>query len=126
MSKKRAFVRYTKSGKIVPGSLILTNGSYPGGSSTWGEVAVDLCCEQPPVPCPCMSFTLSNSPENQDPVLASYVDCNGVIQTVTLDANGGSQTVCGRSIAQPTESPVAVIVNWLEPCSTTTSTTLPI
>ena len=45
--KKRAFVRYSKQGKIVPGSLILTAGSYPQGSSTWREVSADLCCLQP-------------------------------------------------------------------------------
>jgi len=45
MSKKRAFVRYTKSGKIVPGSLIITtNGGYPDKSSLWKEVNTDLCC----------------------------------------------------------------------------------
>lgn len=44
MSKKRAFVRYSKQGKIVPGSLILTSGSYPNGPSTWKEVSADLCC----------------------------------------------------------------------------------
>ena len=43
--KKRAFVRYSKQGKIVPGSLIITNGSYPNGPSTWDEIPVDLCCE---------------------------------------------------------------------------------
>lgn len=45
MAKKRAFVRYSKKGKIVPGSLILTAGSYPNGPSTWKEVPADLCCE---------------------------------------------------------------------------------
>jgi hypothetical protein len=44
MAKKRAFVRYSKNGKIVPGSLILTAGSYPNGPSTWKEVSADLCC----------------------------------------------------------------------------------
>lgn len=43
--KKRAFVRYSKQGKIVPGSLILTSGSHPNGPSTWKEVPADLCCE---------------------------------------------------------------------------------
>jgi hypothetical protein len=43
--KKRAFVRYSKQGKIVPGSLILTSGSFPQGPSTWKEVPADLCCE---------------------------------------------------------------------------------
>lgn len=47
MSKKRAFVRYTKSGEIVPGSLIITtNGGYPDKSSLWQEVTVDQCCEE--------------------------------------------------------------------------------
>ena len=45
MSKKRAFVRYTKSGEIVPGSLIVTtNGGYPDKTSLWHEVTVDKCC----------------------------------------------------------------------------------
>lgn len=47
--KKRAFVRYSKQGKVVPGSLVLTSGSYPQGSSTWNEVPADLCCTPPPV-----------------------------------------------------------------------------
>lgn len=42
--KKRAFVRYSKQGKVVPGSLILTSGSYPQGPSLWKEVPADLCC----------------------------------------------------------------------------------
>jgi hypothetical protein len=45
--KKRAFVRYSKQGKIVPGSLILTSGSFPSGPSTWKEVPADLCCLGP-------------------------------------------------------------------------------
>jgi hypothetical protein len=45
--KKRAFVRYSKNGKIVPGSLILTSGSFPSGPSTWNEVPADLCCDNP-------------------------------------------------------------------------------
>jgi len=43
--KKRAFVRYSKQGKIVPGSLILTGGSFPQGPATWNEVPADLCCD---------------------------------------------------------------------------------
>ena len=43
--KKKAFVRYSKNGKIVPGSLILTGGSFPQGPSTWNEVPADLCCD---------------------------------------------------------------------------------
>jgi len=47
MSKQRAFVRYTKAGEVVPGSLILTNGSYPNGPALWEEVPADLCCTTP-------------------------------------------------------------------------------
>ena len=43
--KKRAFVRYSKQGKVVPGSLILTSGTYPKGPALWKEVPADLCCE---------------------------------------------------------------------------------
>lgn len=43
--KERAFVRYTKSGKIVPGSMIVTQGSYPEGPAVWKEVDTNLCCE---------------------------------------------------------------------------------
>ncbi len=45
MAKKRAFIRYTKKGKLVPGSLITTQGSYPSGPATWKEVTYDLCCD---------------------------------------------------------------------------------
>jgi hypothetical protein len=47
MSKKRAFVRYSKQGKIVPGSLVVTNGTYPQGPAKWNEVSADLCCDNP-------------------------------------------------------------------------------
>lgn len=47
MAKKRAFVRYTKAGKIVPGSMIITQGSYPDGPALWAEVSTDLCCDDP-------------------------------------------------------------------------------
>jgi len=54
--KKRAFVRYSKQGKIVPGSLILTAGSYPNGPSTWKEVSADLCCLIPQDYTSCLAF----------------------------------------------------------------------
>jgi|LakMenE18May11ns_1017448.scaffolds.fasta_scaffold9620685_3 hypothetical protein len=72
MANKRAFVRYTKSGKIVPGSLILTNGSFPSGPSTWKEVPMDLCCDNP----------LSITYEVDDAAIALVsirIICNGVI-----------------------------------------------
>lgn len=42
-NKNRAFVKYTKSGEIVPGSLILTNGEYPKGGP-YKEITINLCC----------------------------------------------------------------------------------
>ena len=41
--KERAFIRYTKSGRIIPGSLIITQGTYPK-DGTYKEVMPDLCC----------------------------------------------------------------------------------
>jgi len=57
--KKRAFVRYSKQGKIVPGSLILTGGSYPQGPSTWNEVPADLCCTTSVFPPNPASYTVT-------------------------------------------------------------------
>lgn len=49
MSKKRAFIKYTKAGELIPGSLIITtSGGFPK-DGVYKEVDVDLCC--PPV-CP--------------------------------------------------------------------------
>ena len=46
MPKKRGFVRYTKKGKLIPGSLVVTtSGGYPDKSSLWKEVSADLCCD---------------------------------------------------------------------------------
>jgi len=43
MSKQKAFVRYTKNGQIVPGSLVLSyNYPKPG---LWAEVITDICCD---------------------------------------------------------------------------------
>lgn len=48
MSKKRAFVKYTKQGKIIPGSLIVgTKGGYPT-NGLYTEVPTDLCCGYTP------------------------------------------------------------------------------
>ncbi len=70
--KTRAFVRYSKKGKIVPGSLILTKGSYPQGSSTWREVPADLCCD------PVYAYGI---PDLGDPAITNvvfFLYCNGV------------------------------------------------
>ena len=67
--KQKAFVRYSKNGKIVPGSLILTGGSHPQGPSTWNEVPADLCCDLIT-----LTFT-APSPTITDVTLELY--CNG-------------------------------------------------
>jgi hypothetical protein len=68
--KKRAFVRYSKQGKIVPGSLILTAGSYPEGPAKWNEVPADLCCDLIT-----LTFT-APSPTINDVTVRLF--CNGV------------------------------------------------
>lgn len=37
--KTRAFVKYTKKGQIISGSLIITNGEYPSGGGLYQEVS---------------------------------------------------------------------------------------
>lgn len=47
MSKKHAFVKYTKKGKLIPGSLVITS-AYPKetANGVWEEVPINLfCCE---------------------------------------------------------------------------------
>ena len=45
--KNRAFVKYKKTGEIVPGSLIITQGGYPKGGP-YKEITMDLCCDTNP------------------------------------------------------------------------------
>lgn len=48
MSKKRAFLKYTKSGDLIPGSLIITNvNGYPR-DGIYKEVDLTLCCSPKP------------------------------------------------------------------------------
>jgi hypothetical protein len=48
--KKRAFIKYTEYGKIVPGSMIVTQGSFPSkdGRAKWYEVPMNKCCATTP------------------------------------------------------------------------------
>lgn len=83
MSKKRAFVRYSKNGKIVPGSLVLTSGSFPSGPSTWTEVPADLCCDTT------ITFTLAD-PAITNLSLRFY--CNGVLIGNPLETHVNTTT----------------------------------
>lgn len=44
MSKQKAFVRYTKNGRIIPGSLIMSY-DYPK-PGLWAQVLTNICCDQ--------------------------------------------------------------------------------
>jgi len=46
MSKKKAWIQYTKQGKIVPGSLIVSPRRPVNG--VWYEVVTDICCDTEP------------------------------------------------------------------------------
>jgi hypothetical protein len=73
MAKKRGFVRYTKKGKLVPGSLVVTtSGGYPDKSSLWSEVLVDLCCNTI-----LLSFDTSEVDLINEPVFMS-VNCGDI------------------------------------------------
>lgn len=50
MLKQRAFVKYTLTGKLIEGSLVVTNGGYPKQKAIWKEVPADLCCDNNPTP----------------------------------------------------------------------------
>lgn len=89
MSKKRAFVRYSKQGKIVPGSLILTSGSYPNGPSTWNEVPADLCCTTSIYPTNPGSYTATvlNQYSNAVPAYKFAETVQSFIKTKGYDYN---------------------------------------
>lgn len=82
MARTRAFIRYLK-GKLVPGSLIFTNGEYPKGpfsAGKWEEIPVNQCCE---------IVTLST--RVTDPSI-SYVSIRFYCNNTSVDVEYGSQT----------------------------------
>ena len=44
----KAYIKYTKRGKIIPGSLILRPNNTPPSDGTYQEVNADLCCDFDP------------------------------------------------------------------------------
>lgn len=70
MSIKKAWIQYNKQGKIVPGNLILTNGSRPNNLSTWKEVSTDLCCPTSIYPPNPASYNLTVKNEYSEAVSA--------------------------------------------------------
>lgn len=136
--KKRAFVRYSKQGKIVPGSLILTGGSYPQGPSTWKEVPVDLCCA--PVLDP-ITFTMCSLVEGRTGdfqilvIPSNAIDANVVLaitatdnlgvtylETVTIligNSSGLSNAVVFTGLGATIAS---VVINSVSPATSVTQT----
>lgn len=58
MAKKKAYVRYTKQGKLISGSLIVSTVTGSPIDGTYKEVPTDLCCvpECPPVGLQCQRW----------------------------------------------------------------------
>lgn len=83
--KKRAFVRYSKQGKVVPGSLVITSGTHPSGPSTWKEVPADLCCEETSEP-----FIFTVRPDGGGTVGFALTSNNGGAAKGTIDWGDGS------------------------------------
>lgn len=81
---KKAFVGYTSKGKIVPGSLILTNGTCPKGPGRWGQVSTDLCCNN------LVEFTWDGEDVSLNYVSLN-IKCDGVIiKTVYSNASSSN------------------------------------
>lgn len=70
---KRGFVKYTKKGNIIPGSLIVTTkGGYPK-DGLYREVPVSLCCSDP------------NGPSTLTFTTDAVLNCPTRTATVTID-----------------------------------------
>lgn len=94
MAKKRAFVKYTKAGELIPGSLIITTkGGYPK-DGVYKEVDADLCCppvcpECPPSPFNCTLIRLEGLPGRVGSLLSATV-CGGTTNG-DVDFNVGDE-----------------------------------
>jgi len=88
MKNERAFVRYTKKGQLVPGSLVVTQGGYPAGPALWKEVYSNLCCK--PASCICGTIYLDTG----DIIGYEYTDCFGKIISGTLNTENSVVAVC--------------------------------
>ena len=77
MSKQRAFVKYTKQGNIIPGSLIVTTkGGHPK-DGVYREVSVNLCCDNVPETPGLRFTTIIDNPESQEGFIRFEVVENG-------------------------------------------------
>ena len=93
MSKKRAFVKYTKAGELIPGSLIITTkGGFPK-DGVYKEVDVDLCCdpicpECPPVGLICLKWKYIGTDPNKT---IQGAPCGGAINCSDQDFAPGDE-----------------------------------
>ena len=60
--KQKAFVKYTKLGKIIPGSLIIRPNGIPPSDGLYKEIQSDLCCDFDPRIVLKLSASYSNKP----------------------------------------------------------------
>jgi hypothetical protein len=94
--KKRAFIKYTEYGKIIPGSMIVTQGSFPSkeGRAKWYEVPMNKCCSSDPFPSNCMEMDITTlqgiNPESYDLILDFEV-FESTSSTITVDWGDGTQ-----------------------------------
>jgi hypothetical protein len=85
MLKKYAFVKYTKKGALIPGSLVITTG-YPKetANGVWKEVPMELfCCE----PITTTSTTTTTTTAAPIPLRMLFSDINGVNVVIGDSAN---------------------------------------
>ena len=108
MSKKRAFVRYTKSGEIVPGSLILTNGSYPDKPALWKEITTDKCCDEGGDCTPLEAIGIANITQ-PDLFSTTY---SGIIMFITCRGVIGSYAYSIVAFTNQVEFPNITLTNW--------------
>lgn len=130
MSKQRAFVRYTKSGKIVPGSMILTKGGYPKGPAKWTEVTTDLCCVSPEYTVMLKFYSISDIDNpvdiynvdswNQLFGLGDYGPYGEIFKKVQVEINeedvkifliGGSNIILQNNFFQNTNSNIVEVID---------------
>lgn len=74
--KQRAFIKYTKAGKIIPGSLIFTSGSYPTDGK-YKEVSTNICCDEQPYGY--FDVTSANWGFTDEAGLRTFLESKGVI-----------------------------------------------
>lgn len=67
----KAFIRYDRSGRVIPGSNILSRVKPKVGN--WVEIPASECCQPPS----CVEYELVVSPSKT--VEFSYTDCDGVL-----------------------------------------------